>query len=106
MPILFVHVQVEASNSLQRRGLDLISELEISPFQALLGGKFTIETFWGKSDLNIPELTKDTQVLRLSGKGVKRGSNQGDHLVKIKYKMPKKISEKLKNLLEQAQKEI
>jgi len=103
---LYVHVQVETSNKFQRRGLDLISELEISPFAALLGGTFPIQTFWGSVDLKIPENTKDGQLFRLNGKGVKRGSSSGDHIIKVKYKMPAKISAKLRDLLEQAEKEI
>lgn len=101
---LYVHIHVKPSKKFERRGVDLISILEISVFEALLGGQYDIETFWGKMELTVPELTKDNQILRITGKGVKKGDHQGDHLVQVQYKMPKKVSKKLKELLEKAQK--
>jgi molecular chaperone DnaJ len=102
---LFVHVQVRESNKFKRNRLNLMSELEISVFDAILGGIFEVETFWGKVDLKIPENTQDNQFLKISGKGVKTNSQVGDHLVQIKYKLPKKITKKLKEILEEAKKE-
>ena len=101
---LYVHIYVKPSNKFDRRGLDIITELEISVFDALLGGSFEIETFWGKMDIKVPESTLDGQIMRIQGKGVKKGSHTGDHLVRITYKMPKKIGKKLRELLEQAKK--
>ncbi|MDH3324809.1 MAG: molecular chaperone DnaJ [Candidatus Peregrinibacteria bacterium] len=99
---LFVNISVKHSGEFHRRGVDLITELEISPFDAMMGGKFSVKTFWGDVDLKIPENTRDGKVFRIAKKGVKRGHQVGDHLVKIEYKMPKKISSKLKELLEKA----
>ncbi len=102
---LFVHVSVRPSAKFERRGVDLISQLEISVFDAIVGGAFEVETFWGKVDLKVPENTCDRQFLRIRGKGVKRGNQVGDHMVKIVYRMPKKVSKKLRELLEEAKKQ-
>jgi len=102
----YVHIRVRPSGKFNRRGLDLLSVLEISPFDALTGGSFDVETFWKKEKLKIPENTRDGQMFRIAGKGVKKGHQSGDHLVQVKYKMPNKISKKLKELLEMAKKEI
>ncbi len=102
----YVHLRVRPSNKFNRRGLDLLSVLEISPFEAMTGGSFEVETFWKKEKLKIPENTRDGQMFRIAGKGVKKRNQTGDHLVKINYKMPKKISKKLKELLEMAKKEV
>lgn len=101
---LFVHVRVEESRKFQRQGLDLITILKVPVLEALMGGVFSVETFWGKVDLTIPENTRDGQVLRITGKGIKSSGRTGDHLVKLIYEMPRKISAKLKEKLEEASK--
>ncbi len=102
----YVHIRVRSSQKFTRRGFDLLSVLEISPFDALTGATFEVETFWKKEKLKVPESTRDGQMFRIAGKGVKKGSQTGDHLVQVKYKMPSKISKKLKELLEMAKKEL
>ncbi len=101
---LYVHISVKPSKKFDRRGIDIMTDLEISVFDALLGGTFEIETFWGKMDIKIPETTLDGQIMRIQEKGVKKGHHVGDHLVRIIHKMPKKIGKKLRELLEQAKK--
>ncbi|MCF7846660.1 MAG: DnaJ domain-containing protein [Candidatus Gracilibacteria bacterium] len=96
---LFVHIRVKPSKQFERRGLDLISELSLSLKDALLGGKFPVETFWGKGEITVPELTRDGTRLRLIGKGVRRGGQKGDHFVIVRYDFPKKLSAKEKELL-------
>ena len=98
---LFVHVRIQASRKFERHGMDIVSELKLPVWKVLLGGKFPIETFWGKVDLTIPECTRDGSLLRIKGKGVKRAGRQGDHLVRIVQDLPKKLSKKEKEVLEQ-----
>jgi molecular chaperone DnaJ len=102
----YIHIRIRESDKFSRRGLDLLSVLEISPFDALTGKTFEVETFWKKEKLKIPENTRDGQMFRIAGKGVRKRNQTGDHLVKINYKMPKKISKRLKEILELAKKEI
>lgn len=101
---LFVHVRVRESLTFHRQNLDLISLLELPVLDALTGKEQPIKTFWGKVTITIPENTKEGQMLRISGKGVKSSGRTGDHLVKIRYKMPQKISDKLRAKLEEAKK--
>ncbi len=98
---LFVHIQVRASRKFERRGMDVLSDLKLPLWKVLLGGKFPVETFWGKVDLMIPECTRDDSLLRIRGKGIKRGGRHGDHLVRIVYDLPKKLSKKERDMLEE-----
>ena len=97
---LYVHIRVGESSKFERHGLDLYSALKISVFDALLGGKFKVETFWGKVELKVPESTKDGQMLRIKGKGIQSGGRVGDHIVRVVYEMPKKITSKMREALE------
>jgi DnaJ-class molecular chaperone len=80
--------------------MDLYSVLEIPIFEALLGGEFIVPTFWGKVELKIPELTRDGEKFKIKGKGVKKNGRQGDHIVQIKHKMPRKITSSVRRKLE------
>ncbi len=102
---LYVHISVQSSQDFEREGINLISELPISVFDALLGGKFEVKTFWGKVELHVPENTRDADLLRIRGKGITKGSQIGDHIVKIRYVMPKKMTAKMREMLEQTKKE-
>jgi molecular chaperone DnaJ len=97
---LYVHVQVQESKKFQRRGSDLISTLKISVFEAILGGDFEVETFWGPVNLKVPENTRDGQMLRIRGKGIQGKNIAGDHLVEIEYLMPKKITKEMREMME------
>jgi curved DNA-binding protein len=97
---LYIHILVKDSKKFVRRGLDIISELQVPIFEALLGDTYKVETFWGKEEITVSELTKDGAYIRILEQGVKKGAQQGDHLVHIQHRLPKKLTSKMKDLLE------
>lgn len=101
----YVHIRVKQDKHWQREGLDLVQDLNIPVFTALKGTEAEVKTFWGKETLTVPALTADNTRLRIKGQGIKRDGQVGDHIVVIKYKLPKKVSKKLADLLQQAEKE-
>jgi len=102
-----VVVDVKPDKRFQREGYDIVSEKELSFAQAALGGEMEVETVDGKIKIRVPSGAQPNTLIRLSGKGVKhvRGSGKGDHYVKIKIVIPKKLSGKQKQLLEEFEKE-
>jgi curved DNA-binding protein len=98
---MFLRVRVRPHSIFKRQGLNVFSRLSIPLFDALTGGKINVETFWGKMEVKIPEMTKDGAMLRIKGKGVKTESQKGDHIIEIIYAYPKKLSRKARKLLEQ-----
>ena len=100
---LYVVIHLLADSDFQRRGMDLMSDFEVSVFEAILGGEFSVPTFWGKGTITLPENTADKQVFRLRGEGVRRGEQRGDHLIRVIHKFPRKISAQLKKHLEDCQ---
>ncbi|HSG41715.1 MAG TPA: DnaJ C-terminal domain-containing protein, partial [Anaerolineales bacterium] len=76
-------------------------------FTAILGGEANVETMNGTVKLNIPAGTQPEQVFRLAGRGMPNVKNQkevGNLLVKIKVQIPKYLSQKQRELLEEASK--
>jgi DnaJ-class molecular chaperone len=102
-----VVVDVQESSKFQRQGYDIVADRELSFAQAAIGGEIEVETVDGKIKIRVPAGTQPNTLIRLSGKGVKhvRGSGKGDHYVRIKITIPKKLSNKQKELLEEFEKE-
>lgn len=104
---LYIELVVEPHEKFVRRGADIHSELEIQLVQAVLGGEAVAETVHGKTNIKIPAGTEDGKIFKLSGSGAPKlgGGSQGDHFVKIKIIIPKKLSRKEKELYEELAKE-
>lgn len=102
-----VVVDVTSDARFQRQGYDIVSEREVSYATAALGEEISIETIEGPLKIRIPAGTQPNTLIRLSGRGVKhvRGSGKGDHYVKIVVTVPRKLSRKQKELLEELRKE-
>ncbi|HUQ85653.1 MAG TPA: DnaJ C-terminal domain-containing protein [Candidatus Limnocylindrales bacterium] len=98
-----VVIDVAASSKFGREGYNIVSEKELSFPQAALGGEMPIETIDGEVKIRIPAGTQPETVIRLAGRGVKhvQGSGKGDHYVRIKITIPKKLSKQQKELLEE-----
>lgn len=100
-------VSVRPHNRFAREGLDIITEEEITMVQAALGDVVDVETIDGKVKLKIPEGTQPGALIRLRSRGVQQasGKGHGDHYVKVKVTIPKKLKTKQKELLEEFDKE-
>lgn len=101
---LFVRVRVKADPRFRRVGDDIHSDLEISYPLAALGGSITAETIDGPVDLKIPAGVQPGNMIKLRGAGVPElhhRENRGDHLFTVVIKVPKKLSKKAKQLLEE-----
>ncbi len=100
-------VSVRPDQRFVRQGYDIITEEEISMIQATLGAVIDIETVEGLVKLKIPEGTQPNALIRLSRRGVPNigGKGKGDHYVKIKVSIPKKLTRAQKALLGDFEKE-
>ncbi|MFW5702917.1 MAG: molecular chaperone DnaJ [Candidatus Dojkabacteria bacterium] len=100
---LYVSIEVQADEELERRGDDIYSELTIPLATAVLGGEEEIRTVRGEVTIKIPAGTTDGKVLRLSEKGGPRfrGNGNGDHYVKINLEVPQRLTKKQRKLWEQ-----
>jgi molecular chaperone DnaJ len=100
-------IDVSSDARFVREGYDVVSEQEISYPDAALGKEISVETIDGEVKIRVPAGTQPNTLIRLSGRGVKRirGSGRGDHYVKIKVIVPKKVTHKEKELLEALQQE-
>ena len=102
---LYLIVDVKEDPRFERRGNDLHTTATVNVFTAILGGEAEVETLSGKIKLNIPSGTQPEQVFRLAGRGMpslKNKDEKGDLYVRLKVQIPKYLSPKQRELLEEA----
>ena len=102
---LYLIVEVQEDKRFERRGNDLHTTATVNVFTAILGGEAEVETLSGKIKLNIPAGTQPDQVFRLAGRGmpsVRNANEKGDLYVRLKVQIPKYLSPKQRELLEEA----
>ncbi len=102
---LYLVIDVQEDKRFERRGNDLHTTATVNVFTALLGGEAEVETLNGKIKLNTPAGTQPEQVFRLAGRGmpsVKNPKEKGDLYVRLKVQIPKYLSAKQRELLEEA----
>ncbi len=82
-----------------QRNDDLVTELPVTPWEAVLGARIPVTTLDGKVDLTIPPNTQNERRLRLRGQGLKRrDGSQGDLYVQLKVMVPPDASPKEREL--------
>ncbi len=87
----------------ERDGLNVYVEAELDFADAALGTTLKVPTINGSAELRVPDGTQPDTVMRLRGYGIREpnGSRVGDEYIRIKVKVPTKLSGKQKELLEQ-----
>jgi DnaJ-class molecular chaperone len=88
---LFIITRVHEHPYFRRDGLDILLDLPISLYEALLGTKVTVPTLDGPVTLTIPPGTSSHAKLRIKGRGIVRGEEKGDQLVVTKVIVPKEL---------------
>ena len=99
---LYVVLHVKNHKFFQRRGNDILLEMEINIAQAALGDEIVIPTVDGEEQLKIPAGTQSGTVFKLRARGVPylRHSGRGNQLVIVHVSVPMKLSLEQKELLQ------
>ena len=100
---LYIVITVREHPFFVREGNDVICTIPLSFVQAALGSRMEVPTLRGNVSLNIPPGTQPGSMLRIKGKGIPdlRGYGTGDQIVQIDVQIPKKLTPKQKELLEE-----
>ncbi len=104
---LFLHISVAPSRDFERIKDDIYTTEHIHVLQAVMGDEITVKTVHGGAKLIVPAGTESGSILKLKDYGVpKVGSTaKGDHIIKVKIDIPKKLSSKEKKLYDDLVKE-
>ena len=99
---LILTVRVKPDRFFRREGLDLHCTVPITIVQSMLGAKIRVRTIHGKkAEVRVPPGTQSGTRLRLKGLGLERDGRKGDQYVEIQVKVPEKLSDEERELVEQ-----
>ncbi|MCE9643474.1 MAG: molecular chaperone DnaJ [Candidatus Andersenbacteria bacterium] len=103
---MYVHVHVMSDKVLVRDRDNVRSTVAISFADAALGCSVDIDTLAGDKELKIPAGTQPNKEFALPGLGFPhlQSSGAGDHVVTIQVEIPKRLSKKQKDILEEFRK--
>lgn len=100
---LYVEVRVRAHKTLTREGDLILSEVTVPMVDAVLGTEVDVETVDGTITMKVPAGTQPGTNFKLSGHGAPRVgySERGPQIVTVNVEIPKKLTRKQKELMEQ-----
>ena len=103
---LYLRVRFAAHPDFRVRGADLYYDLDLAPWEAVLGTTASVPTLDGRVNVRIPPATNNGQQFRVRLRGLPKGQNgqRGDLFVVVNVQMPEQISEEERKLWEQLSK--
>ncbi len=104
---LYVFLELEPHPHLTRDGDDLHHTVHIGLAQATIGTKLEIPTLDGAHSLEIAAGVQPNDIIRIRNKGMPRlqARGEGDLIVTVAVEIPKKLSKRARELLEEYAKE-
>lgn len=90
---LFLRVKYAQHPDFEVRGADLYHDLDLAPWEAVLGAQVTMPTLDGSISLKIPPRSRQGQKLRLRGRGLPLATGEtGDLYAVLTLQVPTEIS--------------
>ena len=104
---LYLQISIQEHPVFTRETDDLVVEKEIAFSEAVLGTTIEVPTLEGMKKVKVPPGTQTHTKLRLKGLGLPhfQGEGRGDEFVKVIVRVPKRVSEKSKKLIEELARE-
>ena len=95
---LYVNLVVKKHDTLTLKGKDLETDILVTPWEAIFGGRAIVNGIDGKLNVKIPAGVQTSNKLRIEGKGYKSGICRGDLLANIKIVVPQKLTDEEQTL--------
>lgn len=97
---LYLNVEILPHALFKLSGVNVIYDLRLTPWEAALGTGVRVPTLEGEVELNVPPGISSGQKMRIAGRGLGKGAQQGDQLVQIVIRTPKNLSTEERELWE------
>jgi curved DNA-binding protein len=104
---LYLQISDREHSLFTREGYDIVVEKEISFSEAVFGTTIEVPTLEGKKRVKVPPGTQSHTKMRLKSLGIPhfQKEGRGDELVKVIVKVPKRVTDKSKKLIEELARE-
>ena len=90
---LYINVLIEPDKNMKLDGNNILYNLPISPFEAVLGGEIEVPSFDGKIKFVLPAMTNSGQQFRIARKGLKTNGNVGDMIITVEIQLPSTLTD-------------
>lgn len=103
---LYLIIDIEDDKFFRYDGNNVLCDIPITPFEAVLGANIDVPTICGNVSMKIPANTTTGQKFRLSQQGTvdPKTKKKGDQIVTVKIEIPKECSQDEIKLYEQLRK--
>lgn len=92
---LLIKINIDNSKKYKLEGYDIYTDLLLTPWEAALGTRVSIDAIDEKANIYVPQGIGSGEILRIKGKGYKNGTGgRGDLIAEVKIVVPKVPSEK------------
>ena len=98
---LYLVVELLPHPKFQLDGQRISTQLDITPWEAALGGEAEVMTLSGKIRVRIPPGSSTGKKIRLRGKGFPGGGAAGDLIAELRVVVPDKLSDAERELYQQ-----
>jgi molecular chaperone DnaJ len=102
---LYVQVRIRPDPRFVREGNDIVSTVELTITEATLGATVEVPTLEGEAELEFEPGTQPGEIRVLRGRGmpVLQGFGRGDHRVLVNVRVPRRLTEEQRSVLEDFQ---
>lgn len=87
---LFIKIDIENNDEFRLKGIDLYTDLKLTPWEAALGTRVEIKTIDTETKVYIPQGIQSGERIKIPSKGYKNGKGgRGDLIAEVKIMVPK-----------------
>jgi len=98
---LYLRVKMQQHPDYRFEGADILHDVEVPAWRAVLGGELTIPTPDGKAKLKIPAGTQSGRKFRIPGRGLpEKGGGRGDFYAVMEIEVPETLTPEQRDLWE------
>ncbi len=92
---IYIKIRIRPDPNYLVEGRNLVTEVPVDLYTAILGGKIQVETPAGKVSVSVPKGSQPGSVLRLKGRGLPEqgGDAPGDLMVRIRVLLPEDLTD-------------
>lgn len=101
---LYLKIKIQSNSKINFDGNNIVFNVPITPFEAVLGGNISIPAFDGNLTLKIPAMSHSGQKFRLAKQGLKQNGKVGDMIVVVHIEIPCSLSDDEIRLYEKLEK--
>jgi len=98
---LLIRIKIQDEDAFQLKGYDLYTDLMLTPWEAALGTRTSIQSIDDETKIYIPQGIQSGEKIRIPKKGYPDGNgSRGDLIAEIKIMVPKSLTQQEKEIFE------